>query len=238
MALITRPKLLIQKPIAVLVVIALAVTAASIAGVLMLQARLNRSWEEAHLLQEASVAIHGLSALEWQAVAEGEIDESLAGEIDSTLAGIERIVTEVSAGGGEEDVLAAYAVYRDALAKKFEALRAGDIETARAIDDGQVDPAFEALHEIVDHGSLEHAEKARSAGTALNIGTVALIVGAFSLIGFMVLRHEHLVISLNSSLERRVKERTAELEAATVKLQALYLDARDRAAKDPLTGLF
>lgn len=238
MALITRPKLLIQKPIAVLVVAALAVTAASIAGILMLQARLDRSWEEANLLLDVKEEIHGFNALEWQAIAEGGINESLAGEIDSTRAEVERIVTEISDGGSEQDVVVAYGVYRNAMDREFEALRAGDIETARAIGDGQADSAFEALHEIVEHESLEHAERARSAGTALNIGTVASIVGAFSLVGFMVLRHERLVLSLNSSLERRVKERTAELEAATVKLQALYLDARDRAAKDPLTGLF
>ena len=238
MTLLTRMKSHIQKPIAVLVVVSVVITTASIAGTLMLQTRFDQSWQEANLLLTASAEIHELSALEWQAVAEGGIDESLAAEIDATQANIESMLTEVANDGGEGGVVAAYAVYRVALANEFEALRAGELETAKAIDEEQVDPAFEALHAIVEEEALEHADKARFAGKILNVGTGALIAAAFTLIGYLTLRHERSVRALNASLERKVAERTADLEVANDELQTLYRDARDRASKDPLTGLF
>jgi len=219
-------------------VIGVVVTVASIAGILTLQKRADHSWQETNLLLTASAEIHELSALEWQALGEGGIDEPLNARVNSTKADLERLLGEVAKDGGEGSVVTAYAVYREALTLEFEALRAGDVEAAMAIDEEHVDPAFEVLHGIVEEEAREHTESARFAGTILNAGTVMIIAASFTMIGFMVLRHERSVRRLNGSLERKVAERTAELESANDELQALYTDARDRAAKDPLTGLF
>ena len=109
-------------------------------GLALILSSLNTSRHESQLAErranEAVRRMVAIDGLEWRAIAgedPAELREALEQEIDALA---------MAAAGGE--IGGRTAVYSESVQALFEALLAGNAELAEEIDDGQVDPAFEA----------------------------------------------------------------------------------------------
>jgi hypothetical protein len=111
------------------------------------------------------------SALEWQAVAQGQVSDEVAEKLqkaqEESQAILEQVntfeyrdkVTEVLIEKSNTDeVIARLGIslktYQETVKQEFEFLAAGDLEAAETLDETQVDPAFETFIETVNEAEV------------------------------------------------------------------------------------
>ncbi len=190
---------------------ALVVAVAAIAGVLALQQWARHAQAAEMLLLGLRGELHAISALEWEAVAEREVEDKIEEELVEHKAVVQRLQAALVANPGAADVtelLALFDRYMALAHRQFGHIRAGEFEAAFALDKAEVDPMFERLHDELDaQAAANHALASRVQGLA-TAGIVLSLLGAALSIG--------LVFARFSQAQAR---QTAELQAALADLQ-------------------
>lgn len=143
-------------------------------GLALILSSLNTSRHESQLAErranEAVRRMVAIDGLEWRAIAgedPAELREALEQEIDALA---------MAAAGGE--IGGRTAVYSESVQALFEALLAGNAELAEEIDDGQVDPAFEAAIDAALAGADAAVISANRADRAASLLSWLVSVGA------------------------------------------------------------
>ncbi len=136
--------------------------------------------EQVHLARVESLA-NRLSALEWQAVAEGAVSPEVRSDVDQALEETHLLVDRFVAAGdeSEREVLALYGAFSMAIREELALISAGDMVAARAYDEETVDSAFADLHHAIAAQIGIHADAADAArDRAQSLSLVAMAVGA------------------------------------------------------------
>jgi diguanylate cyclase (GGDEF)-like protein len=215
-----------------------AATAVVIGAALAVDAVDRRAGEHAavsRVLAELRGDANARNAAEWQAIAEGEVEDLDGERVDDLDSQIRRGLDELRRLGDvdEADALGAvYLGYDTAVALEFELLADGKIADAKAFDEEVVDPAFEEFEEriVTARAAADERETAgrRRASTArMMIGAVALTAGWALMAAFVRLRRRQAVSCADRErLEVEVESANALAEART-----------EEANHDALTGL-
>lgn len=121
---------------------------------------------EVLLLQLQTLSSH-LSALEWQAIGEGQLPAETREDAQSTSAAMEGILgnlAQLDPGAARlRSVKHLYGSYELAMRTEFQLIAKGDLEHAHLVDEEQVDPAFEALSGMLSSTSAAYGARARRA---------------------------------------------------------------------------
>ena len=163
--------------------VALGVAVLSLAGVVGLSSWAQRAHDAELMLASLRGELHAISALEWEAVAEREVEEKIEEEIVAHKAMVERLSDALRANPGAADVdalLALFARYIDVSNRQFAFIRAGRFDEAFALDKTEVDPMFSQLHGELDG----QAEANRALAARVDVWAYAGIV--LSLLGAAV----------------------------------------------------
>ena len=199
-------------------VVGIAIVA--IAAVDFLQQRANVSRRVVELLATIESGTNRLSALEWQAIAEGKLDEALEGGVNQVRQSLNRSLAEAETLVGAEQLGAIaerYARYMKAMDEEIRLLKAGLLEEAREVDEKDVDPAFDQLLDIVEADRARFRQFARQAQVIGNAGSGAVLVIALLSIGVMFWKFERAArVSHIAAVEKAASQRSEERFRALV----------------------
>ncbi len=167
----------------------LLIAAAAAAGVLALGQWAHRAHEAELRLVALRGEIHAISALEWEAVAEREVEEKIEEEIVEHRAIVAELSAALRANPGAADVtqlLAKFDRYLAVTDQQFAHIRAGRLDEAFALDKSVVDPMYETLHDELDEQAeanrllADRMDRLTAAGVVLSmLGAAAAIGGLF-----------------------------------------------------------
>jgi signal transduction histidine kinase/DNA-binding response OmpR family regulator len=179
---------------------------------------------------------HELSALEWQTISKGKLDEELSEKLG-------KIRNAMDEGFGKlrplelrlpqlHEVTEKYETYSKLINEEFQLLAVGKIKEAEELDAAKVDPAFDALHDALEETA--HSFDKLAAHT-LGLVRAGIFVVLFAAAGFIVamfwqyhkrkrageigVAEQRILQKANDELEARVSSRTAELSLANTALE-------------------
>jgi signal transduction histidine kinase len=205
---------------------AVLVLVVATAGILFLRGQ--QADAQAHRLEiqklETSLSAH--SAIEWHAIADGRLSQEVrerATELDERIR-----LSIVSLSDGHVARMQALSLgvdqYLAATAREFEFIARKDIEAAREVDETGVDPAFEAVEELVvviDRALANQAEASSSNADIGTIGIAAAALLALLFLGLRIVRAER-AVAREAALATARAEREEELRHA-LKMEAVGL---------------
>ncbi len=187
-----------------------------------------------HVLAELRGDANARNAAEWQAIAEGEVNEDRVKGVDELDVEIRGDLSRLRLlDAADADALeAVYLEYDRAVAIEFELLAAGQVEAAREFDETVVDPSFEEFEDrIVD--ARETAERREVSGRR-GANRARLIIGAAALTLGWLLMWAFVRLHRRQAVDRADRARLEiEVESAT----ALAAARTEEANHDALTGL-
>ncbi|MEK7327396.1 MAG: hypothetical protein AAB217_19290, partial [Chloroflexota bacterium] len=132
------------------------------------------------LLAQLHGQSHRLSALEWQAIAQQELEPELLEEVGDARQQIEGILGQLTRlnlnGNPMQSVLENYREYITAVDEEFQLIAMEDLDGARATDEERVDPAFDSLAKAIADTSAQYGENAKQMYGIADIGSAALVV--------------------------------------------------------------
>jgi PAS domain S-box-containing protein len=140
---------------------------------------------ELQLVQIAS-ELHQLNSLEWQAIANKEVDAAIEQKVAATQ---ERIDTLRGAVKGEDGCMDRFnALYRDytlALKQEFDFIKSKKLVEANALDEAVIDPLFDKLHDEINEISAEMAAAKKRIGSIADVGTALSLLSAALIVASM-----------------------------------------------------
>ncbi len=176
-------------------VAAFLVAASGIAGILILHQWSTASRRVVELLTNVEGLANRLSALEWEATAQRSLSPELKQTHQLVRHQVERLFEELHEHAENEDVLAvrkAYREYASAIAEEFRLLEAKQFAAARRLDNDKVDPAYDALIDLIAYANIRSDSSSKRTLRAVDIGSsLVLILAALSL-GLLVWKFERL----------------------------------------------
>ncbi len=161
-----------------------AVLAALAAGAAItgLERWAHRSGQAELALVQLRSELNGMAALEWEAVAEGEVEEKIEVEMAEHRRQVDRLRAELQANPGASDVtklLESNAAYLAVMRRQLELIESGRAADALALDKSTVDPMFVALHAEIDRqAALNHAQAKQVRGWATAGAWFSLLLAA------------------------------------------------------------
>lgn len=154
--------------------------------------------------------LYKLSALEWEAIAEQEIDKETRQEIQEVRDRISKLFLGLKSVNPNQAKLTAlinsYEQYNQFLDREFEYLEAGQIEKAIAIDKEKVDPKFGEISEQLDALSFFYKTQFEHGNRVANVGTAVSLILAGITIGLLFWRYNSRLWQSNYELNRTLKE--------------------------------
>lgn len=192
--------------------------------------RLHRSAIASHraelILVEIDQATTAISAAEWQAIAERRLDDQSHAAIEALCQDLTARLAELLAvrqnGDSAREVQRAAAAYEQLIDREVEALFAGDFAEARRIDIEAVDPAFDALRDLLAETRADYRAHGRRADLIAGIGavvTLMMVVESLVVLSWKLQRSRKAAVRF--SIEQQV------LRASETRFRALVQHATD-----------
>jgi diguanylate cyclase (GGDEF)-like protein/PAS domain S-box-containing protein len=140
--------------------------------------------------RSAQDAVARVDATEWRARALGttttEIRQSMSRELAQAHAFIAQSSPRGQVSTAADEAL--FATYRTAITREIDLLESHDLVRATAVDDAEVDPAFQALDSTLDATAKRSTATAAEALEELKIGTLIVLSAAAALIALIFWR--------------------------------------------------
>jgi C4-dicarboxylate-specific signal transduction histidine kinase len=167
---------------------AFLVAAAAASAIYGLSSWAARSSQTELLLIQLHGELAGITALQWEAVAEGEVEAKIEEELAEHRSRVSKFTAQLRADTGGEDAkraLALFERYMAAASKQFELMRNKRTEEARELDKSTVDPLHEELLETIDEQAESNHETAEQARTLATAGMLLSLVLAAAAIAWL-----------------------------------------------------
>jgi hypothetical protein len=135
------------------------------------------------LVSEIETGARHLSATEWEAVAERQLEEGeVEAELARTVERLRRAEAEDQLGGGAQvnAVRKTFRGHQAAVRAQFDQLTTEGASVAADLDERQVDPAFDRFSQAMDAARVHYDASARRGTRNAQVGTVILVVPAGS----------------------------------------------------------
>ncbi len=191
------------------VIAALLIALAATAGVLALGQWAQRAQDAELRLVALRGEINAISALEWEAVAEREVEEKIEQEIVEHRQVVAKLSQALRRNPGAADVdqlLASFDRYLVVTDQQFEHIRAGRFDAAFELDKAVVDPMFEALHDELDEQAEANRLLAARIGHWADVGVVLSMLGAALAIGGLFVRFSRAQAHQTQTLTRTLED--------------------------------
>jgi signal transduction histidine kinase/DNA-binding response OmpR family regulator len=201
---------------------------------------LSEHADEGRALQRSLLQLQGnaheLSALEWQTISKGKLDKELSeelarirkamGERFGKLRPLELRLPQL------HEVAEKYETYSKLINEEFQLLAAGKIKEAEELDEAKVDPAFDALYDVLEETAHSFDKLAAKTLSRVRAGIFIVLFAAAGFIatsfwqyhkrkraGEIVAAEQRILQKTNDELETRVSSRTAQLSLANTALE-------------------
>ncbi len=154
---------------------------------------INRRAEISNQTQILLIYIKGqliqLSALEWQAIAQKELDFKLLKKVQSTRSQIQKLSHELKNLEPQQSKLQKFLQlhkqYNVAVDKEFKLLATGQISQAIIIDEENVDPAYEKLSAEILKLDTDYSKQKQQASQIAERGSALVLLVSAGLIGIL-----------------------------------------------------
>ena len=205
---------------------AMLIAAAATLGVLSLGWWAQRAHDAELRLVALRGEINGISALEWEAVAEREVEDKIEREIVEHRTAVQQLSSALRANPGAADVsvlLQTFARYLEATDQQFAHIRAGRFEDAFKLDKEVVDPMYESLHGELDAQAEANRKLADRVGQVADAGVLLSLLGAALAIGMLFVRFSNAQARQTAQLAQALDDlqRAQDQMAQNEKLAAL-----------------
>jgi hypothetical protein len=169
---------------------ALLIGIAATYGILRLHSRAADYSAASLLVSEIETGARHLSATEWEAVAERQLEEGeteeqaeedpreVEAELTRTVERLRRAEAEDQLGGGAQvnAVRETFRGYQAAVRAQFDQLTTEGASVAAGLDERQVDPAFDRFSQALDAARVHDDASARRGTRNAQVGAVILVV--------------------------------------------------------------
>jgi diguanylate cyclase len=203
------------------------IAAAAVLAIAHFRGDVQRERDTVLVLSSLRADAYRQNAAEWEAIAEGELDERsehAEGDAEHRAAVLDTLA-RLGHTGDASTLERIWRNYDAAVAREFALLAAGRHEAAEDVDKAQVDPTFERLHQQIRDSDRRAHAAASVAEREAQLGTWAIAVLAVALIaGLLVAAHRARQRSAMTAFERRA-------------LVERLIEREHDADHDPLTGL-
>ena len=207
-----------------LLVAAFAVALTTATAIVALRRVANESRQGELLLARLDGQSNWLEALEWQAIAKGNLEPELLEEVDKSRQQIEQMLAELTRLDLDpswlRQVLENYREYSAAVDEEFHLIEVEDLDGARALDEERVDPASDLLHKAIAEAGAAYSENAKQMNWVADAGSASLAIMAMAAIGLLLWRfqrmhyqvaltaiEQELLAAANQELQREIAER-------------------------------
>ncbi|HSP55334.1 MAG TPA: PAS domain S-box protein, partial [Dehalococcoidia bacterium] len=176
-----------------IVATAVLVAIATMVLVVVFRRQADSSRDELQTLLHVSSHVNTLSALEWEAMAEGgvtlEMQETAAAAGQNAESGL------VSVAGGQPDgpeaaLLQTYREYAGAVDQELNFVQGGRIEAAHAVDAETVDPLHTILKSAINQQIQQHESEVSDASFTSDLGVVVIIALGIGVVGSLLWSQE------------------------------------------------
>lgn len=207
-------------------VLTLVLAAAASAGVLALSAWAQRAAEAQALLVALRGELWAISALEWEAAAEREVEEKIEREIEVHKTLVADLSRQLQANPGAADVtvvLDLFRRYMDVTGRQLDHIRAENFDAAFELDKAEVDPMFGRLHDEIDRQADTNRALADRVRMLAHAGMVAALLAAALVTGGAFVRFSRAQSRRNHELATALHDlaRTQDQLIQSEKLAAL-----------------
>lgn len=165
--------------VAQLVLAAAIISLVAISALLLLVNQADRGRQAQIDLEKVNAALNLVSNNEWKAIYDKQItDEELktiadsGEELDEALSDIHRLGFEDAVSQIEHD----WHLYHSAIEREMSLVRQHDFEQAAKLDDAEVDPQFDRIHEEVAKINLAYEIQAANARKYLLGGSIGVVI--------------------------------------------------------------
>jgi signal transduction histidine kinase/CheY-like chemotaxis protein len=176
--------------VAQLVLAAAVISLVAISALLLLVNQADRRRQAQIDLEEVNAALNLVSNNEWKAIYDKQItDEELKSiaeseeDLDEALSDIHRLGFEDAVSQIEHD----WHLYHSAVEREMSLVRQHDFEEAGKVDDAEVDPQFDKIHEEVGKANLAFEIQAANARKYLLGGSIGVVIFT-SVLSFLFFR--------------------------------------------------
>ncbi len=217
-------------------VVALAVALTAAIAIVALRQLADESRQGEILLAQLDGQSHRLSALEWQAIANQELEPELLEEVGDARQQMEGILGQLTRlnpnGNLMQRVLENYREYIATVDEEFQLIAMEDLDGAKATDEERVDPAFDSLAKAIADAGAQYGDNANQTYGIVDAGSAVLVVVSVLVISLLLWRlqqvryavvlaaaEQKLLREANDNLETEVQKRK-QTEAASCQSQA------------------
>ncbi len=169
--------------------IALAIALITASLIIPINRRAERSNQTQILLIYIKGQLIQLSALEWQAIAQKELDFKLLKKVQSTRSQIQKLSHELKNLEPQQSKLQKFLQlhkqYNVAVDKEFKLLATGQISQAIIIDEENVDPAYEKLSAEILKLDTDYSKQKQQASQIAERGSALVLLVSAGLIGIL-----------------------------------------------------
>ena len=173
-------------------VAALLVALAAAAAITSLRQQADKMRRAESLLLHIEGQANRLSALEWQAIAKGELAPKVLEEVQATRSQMQQQLDELvqiaPARARLEQFLKAYREYIAALDEEFRLIAAGQLAQALIVDEQRVDPGFDVLSEEIADVNATYSDITRRTLQKADTGSALTLISAAMAIGLLFWR--------------------------------------------------
>lgn len=172
---------------------AFLITLSAIGGILTLHRQANESHRVVNLLKDIEAQVNRLNALEWEAVVRkswiAELKESQQFVRRQVERAFDQLTHYVDAETLEE-IRRPYRDYLQVIDEEFRLLDAKRFAEAMRVDEGKVDPAYDALVDVIAQAQMRYANSSRWTILAVDVGSSSALILAAISIGYLFSRFE------------------------------------------------
>jgi len=173
-----------------IVLLAFMITLAAVVTEDALHSVAEKSQRAEVLLLQLQGSAYRLSALEWQAISEREMSAKIVAGVQRAQDAMKRTMGSLEQldvnAGNLRSVRQIYDAYRLAMNEEFRLIEAGDLVQAERVDEELVDPAFDALIQVLNSTGAGYRTTAQQMEQLDFFGSILIVLIAVVTIGALV----------------------------------------------------
>lgn len=174
------------------------------------------------IVKQINTYLYKLSALEWEAIAEEELDLEDKEEITETRSQIDQLFEDLHSIVSHSEELATlvehYEQYEQFITQELQLIEANQIQEAKAFDEKFVDPAFAEIAIEIDRLNQVYQTKAVNTHILTSVGTLLALLFASGSISALFWRFSKRLLHQTQALKQALTDaqRADDLEQAMV----------------------